>query len=311
MLDAAKSTGQVGPGSPVEGPYSSMRAICAVRRPQAAAAARSELCAATIMHSPGDRSRRFAAGGVDARLRLVVAGDLGAENGVPPKPVMRARRAIMPILPFETGASRKRSCSSSSPCPTSGQAGRRCQAVLSWLQRSLAQLRETEARPDPVEIAPVQNVELAECYAARPHLFHCGLILRPPRIGEGDPVEIVARRPEDARSARARSRCASPRPSRRYRRTAPSLLRSWRYPQGQPRLQRRLRAAMARVTSSGVLASSASRKALAARAAGRSRQRVQPSLEASVSRRGRMESGAGDHGRDVEVGDGEGVTQQP
>ena len=44
-------------GSPVPGPFSWGRAICAVRRPHSAAARRSLLCAATIMQSPGGRSR--------------------------------------------------------------------------------------------------------------------------------------------------------------------------------------------------------------------------------------------------------------
>ena len=42
--------------SPVFGPYSSGRAVCAVRNPSFAAAARSLLCAATIMHCAGARS---------------------------------------------------------------------------------------------------------------------------------------------------------------------------------------------------------------------------------------------------------------
>src|SRR5262249_32850994 len=52
---AATSTGTVGSGSPVFGPYSLTRATCPVCSPQAAAALRSRLCAATIMHCSGFR----------------------------------------------------------------------------------------------------------------------------------------------------------------------------------------------------------------------------------------------------------------
>src|SRR5213592_2070368 len=54
-LAAAISTGTVGPCSPEPGPYSSGRATCAVLSPHCAAAARSRLWAATIMHWWGSR----------------------------------------------------------------------------------------------------------------------------------------------------------------------------------------------------------------------------------------------------------------
>ena len=50
---AATSTGPLGALSPVPGPFSPGRPTCAVRSPAAAAAARSALCAAVIMHSSG------------------------------------------------------------------------------------------------------------------------------------------------------------------------------------------------------------------------------------------------------------------
>ena len=78
------STGTVGAASPVFGPYSFDAARCApVRRPHVAAAARSLRCAATIMHCAGAQIERLAGGEIDARLRLVVAGDFGAEDRVP------------------------------------------------------------------------------------------------------------------------------------------------------------------------------------------------------------------------------------
>ena len=53
---AAMSTGAFGAASPVPGPFSSGRAMWPVRRPHLAAARRSLVWAATIMHSPGGRS---------------------------------------------------------------------------------------------------------------------------------------------------------------------------------------------------------------------------------------------------------------
>ena len=53
---AAKSTGTVGAARRCPEPYSFGRAVCAVRKPSFAAAARSLLCAATIMHCAGARS---------------------------------------------------------------------------------------------------------------------------------------------------------------------------------------------------------------------------------------------------------------
>src|SRR5437763_7612558 len=60
-LVAATSTDTFGAGSPLAGPYSSGRATCAVFSPHCAAAARSLLCAATIMHSDGFKLNASAA----------------------------------------------------------------------------------------------------------------------------------------------------------------------------------------------------------------------------------------------------------
>ena len=44
----------------------------------------------------------------------------------------------------------------------------------------------------------MQHVEFAERYAAGAHLFHAGLVFGAPRIGEGEPVERVPARFENA-----------------------------------------------------------------------------------------------------------------
>ena len=61
MFFAAKSTGTRGADSPVPGPFSPGRAMCAVRKPFDAAERRSSLCAAHIITSSG---RRFNAAAV-------------------------------------------------------------------------------------------------------------------------------------------------------------------------------------------------------------------------------------------------------
>jgi hypothetical protein len=62
----------------------------------------------------------------------------------------------------------------------------------------LIELLQTEFRPDLVEHAPVQDVELDEGLAARAHFFHARLIERAPGIGKREPVELVAKRLQDA-----------------------------------------------------------------------------------------------------------------
>ena len=91
------------------------------------------------------------------------------------------------------------------PGATSGQASSRCQARLRSASVASGSAREAEARQDALEVAPVQHVELAERDAAGAHLLHGGLVFAAPGVREGEPVEGVAERREDASRLRARS----------------------------------------------------------------------------------------------------------
>ena len=59
------------------------------------------------------------------------------------------------------------------------------------------QTANLEPRQNPFEIAPVQDVELAECDPPAADFFHRRLVFVAPGIGEGKPVERMAKRLED------------------------------------------------------------------------------------------------------------------
>jgi hypothetical protein len=122
---------------------------------------------------------------------------------------LRAISTMSAMLPFEQGASRKRTASQT------GKAGRYVlpgvqpmTREIELCQHVLINLLQPEARPDPVEHAPMNHIELGEWNAARAHLVHPRLILRAPRrISEREPVKRIAQRLEDrlslARNPRA------------------------------------------------------------------------------------------------------------
>src|SRR6185437_7490478 len=58
-------------------------------------------------------------------------------------------------------------------------------------ERGLAQVSQAEARDEPLQVAPVQQVELGERDSPATHLLHAGLVLAAPGIGEGQPVEFM------------------------------------------------------------------------------------------------------------------------
>jgi hypothetical protein len=52
-------------------------------------------------------------------------------------------------------------------------------------------------RQDAFEIAPVQHIELGKRLPAGAHFLHAGLVLGPPGVGKGQPVELGSNRTED------------------------------------------------------------------------------------------------------------------
>ena len=147
----------------------------------------------------GRAIERLGGGEVDARLGLVVAGDLGAEDRVPANVVV-AR---------EIGHERDvaiRDRRDQEPLPQALEPGRHVGPGIEAMPREiqitqdvLGQILQSEPRQDALEVAAMEHVELRERDAARAHLLHARLIFVAPGIGEGRPVEGMAARPEDRR----------------------------------------------------------------------------------------------------------------
>jgi hypothetical protein len=144
-------------------------------------------------HAVGGRQVESIAGGeIDARLGLVVARDLRAEDRIPGKIVaaseidhqrdiaVRDRRELEALLEPRKPGRGIGPAVESVPCQ------------VEIARHVLRQSREPEALADSIEIVPVQDVELAEGDAAGTHLLHGGLVLVTPGIGEGKPVELMA-----------------------------------------------------------------------------------------------------------------------
>src|ERR1700730_903819 len=151
-------------------------------------------------HHAGSRGQieSFAGGEIYARLGLVIAGGLCTEHRVPRKTVatrevdhqrdvaVRYRGKHEPTLEARQAARRVMPCVEAMP------------AEIELARYVLAQARDAKARQNAVEIAPVQQVELAERDLSGAHLLHRRLILVPPRIGKGEASESVAERLENA-----------------------------------------------------------------------------------------------------------------
>ena len=148
------------------------------------------------MQSCGGEIEGFGGGEIDARLRLVVAGEFGAEDGIPGK-------IVAPRQIDHDGNIAVRQRRQEIIAPKTRQAGRHVgpgvEPVPGEVESAaffVAQRAEPEARQDAIEVAPVQHVELAEPDAAGAHLFHGALIFVAPGIRQGRPVERIAARLE-------------------------------------------------------------------------------------------------------------------
>ncbi len=173
----------VGARSPVLGPYSSVREVWAVCRPQAAAAARSLLCAATIMHSAGARSKRLAGGEINARLRLVVAGHFRAEDCVPGQ-IIAPRDVDHQCRYFRSSTARARNFlrSRASAPGTSLHASSRCQASVELVQHVVrADCSKPKRGRNSSRLRRCSTSSLAKRNAAGADLLHRPADIRPAR----------------------------------------------------------------------------------------------------------------------------------
>src|ERR1700738_2829392 len=144
-------------------------------------------------HHAGSRGQieSLAGGEIYTRFWLVIARGLCAEHRVPIPTrevdhqrdvAVRYRGKHEPTLEARQAARRVRQCVEAMP------------AEIELARYVLAQARDAKARQNAIEIAPVQQVELAERDLSGAHLLHRRLILVPPRIGKGEPIESVAER---------------------------------------------------------------------------------------------------------------------
>ena len=138
-LVAAMSTGTVGSVSPVPGPCSFGRATCAVMSPRRRRG--GEVVGVRRDHHAfaGLVVERLGRGEIDARLRLVVAGDLGAEDRVPGKIVARARGRPSARCCRSTPARAGSLCSRGSARRGSGQAVEPVPGEVECAQRRLVE----------------------------------------------------------------------------------------------------------------------------------------------------------------------------
>ncbi len=196
MLVAATSTGTRGPVSLTPG-ISCGRATWAVRNPFEAAERRSLLWAATIMTCGGCQVERFHRREINPRFWLEVMRNLRTQDGVPgqivPAADVRHQRDIAVRAGREDEFAMKPRKSGRHVRPRIQPVPRQRQLTGGFVVQHL----ETKFRPDLIEHAPVQHVELDEWLPPGAHFFHGWLIQRAPRIGKTDPVEVISQRLQD------------------------------------------------------------------------------------------------------------------
>ena len=140
---------------------------------------------------------RRAGGEIDARLRLEVMRDLGAEDRVPRKIIaageidhqrdIAVRHRRQPELALEPRQRGRHVRPSIEPMPHQRQI----------VEHFVRQVLQTEARQQAFEVAPVQHVELGEGLPAGAHFLHTGLVFAAPGVGESQPIELVSEQFED------------------------------------------------------------------------------------------------------------------
>ncbi len=137
---------------------------------------------------------RFRGRQVDARLRLVVARDLRAEDRVPRERVPSRQIHHQRDVAVGDRGEEKLRAQLREP---GRNVGPRVESVPGEEQpapRLLAQRFELEARHDALEHPAVDHVEAREGDFPRAHLLHRGLVLGAPGDGEREPVELIAGR---------------------------------------------------------------------------------------------------------------------
>src|SRR5258706_2764638 len=170
-----------------------------VRGAQAQRGRRGKVAAVRGNHRAisGCKPDRLGGREIHARLGLEVARDLGTEDRVPAQ-VVAARE----VDHEGDVAVRDRRNEEASLQPR-----KRALYVVPGVEampgehelreRSLVQLLEAEARADAIEHAAVNDIEADEIRASGADLLHRRLVLSPPSVGEGDPVEREAERREE------------------------------------------------------------------------------------------------------------------
>ena len=170
-----------------------------MRRAKAASSRGGEVLAVRRHHHAvrGRTTDSLGAGQIGARLRLVVASDLGAEDRVPRQIVaagkidhqrdIAVRTGRDDVFALEPRQRRRHVGPGVEPVPRHGEV----------VEHRVGEAGQAKARDETLEIEPVEHVELRKRDTTGANRLHAGLVFRPPGVGEGDPVEAMAERTED------------------------------------------------------------------------------------------------------------------
>ncbi len=196
-----------------------------MRGPQAAGGRRFQIVAVRRHHHAGLRRKIEGRAGraIDHRLRLVVTRNLGAENGVPAKSVVARKIGHQRNIAVRYRREQEALAQSLQPLGRIRPGIEPMPGGVELAADILGQFLQAEVRPDAVEIAPMQRIELAEGDAARRALPPSPADIRRARPARKRSSRACSPAVSGASSPRARCRRANPPRSRKYRKTAPSL----------------------------------------------------------------------------------------
>src|SRR6266478_9200337 len=141
---------------------------------------------------------RFASCEVNLRLRLIPLGDLGTEDCVPREIVapryighqrnvaIRARCHQEPLVQSRKGWT------------DIGPSVEFVPGKVKLRKRWLLELLQLEARTEAVKIFAMQNIQLDERPPPAAHFLHARPVFFAPGLREGEPIEIIAHRPQNS-----------------------------------------------------------------------------------------------------------------
>src|SRR5262245_17951390 len=140
----------------------------------------------------GRQIERLTGREIDARLALVVARDVCAQDRVPGKIVAAGEIDHQRNIAIRDRRQQKPALEASKAGRHVGPGGKPVPREIEIARRGFGKIGIPEPRQNAIEVASVQHGELAERRAAGANLLHGRLVLVAPGIGEGQPVEAMA-----------------------------------------------------------------------------------------------------------------------